>query len=202
MKNLFRLLPLALLLVSLALLSSGCCRFCDHRDQGRHHCNMDCQKSPCDCCKHGQKPCADCAMKKPCMHKDGCPMKGEMKAAAADAQQNARPDVVFICACGPDCKCNSISKTQGSCACGKPMQEAHVLKVEGDEALLCICGDDCKCQLDPNNPERCGCGKPVKRVSLKGTGLYFCNCGGSCSCNTLSDKPAQCRCGMPLKQAN
>jgi hypothetical protein len=42
----------------------------------------------------------------------------------------------------------------------------------------------------------------VKRVSLKGTGIYFCNCGGSCFCNTVSGEPDACKCGIPLKTIN
>jgi hypothetical protein len=64
---------------------------------------------------------------------------------------------------------------------------------------LCTCKEGCKCQIDPQDKTRCGCGNPIKRVSLKGTGLYFCNCGGACACNTVSAQPGTCRCGMPLK---
>lgn len=110
-------------------------------------------------------------------------------------------DIIYFCDCGADCKCDKVSKEPGKCGCGKDMVGGHVLKIEGDEALVCVCGPDCTCKLDPNDPAKCGCGKTVKRVSLKGTGLYFCNCGGTCFCNTVSDKPDTCKCGMPLHQA-
>jgi hypothetical protein len=79
------------------------------------------------------------------------------------------------------------------------MKWHHVVKVEGDEALLCACAEGCTCKIDPKDASKCGCGQPLKRVSLKGTGIYFCNCGGSCFCNTVSDQPGKCRCGMDLK---
>jgi hypothetical protein len=119
--------------------------------------------------------------------------------AKADEQ---RQDVLYYCDCGPECKCNSVGTKPGDCKCGKPMKWGHVLKMEGDEALVCACAEGCKCSLDPNDPAKCGCGNPVKRINLKGTGIYFCNCGGSCMCNTVSDSPGKCRCGMDLKKAD
>jgi len=82
------------------------------------------------------------------------------------------------------------------------MKWGHVLKIEGEEALLCTCAEGCKCSLDPKDPTKCGCGQPVKRVSLKGAGIYFCNCGGSCMCNTVSNSPGKCKCGMDLKKVD
>ena len=116
---------------------------------------------------------------------------------AADAE---RHDVLYSCEQG---KCGTASIKPGNCACGLPMKWGHVIKVEGNEAILCQCGEGCKCSgLDPKNPGKCVCGTPVKRVSYKGTGLYFCNCGGSCTCNFVSDKPGKCKCGMDLKKVN
>lgn len=116
--------------------------------------------------------------------------------------EKPRQDVLYYCNCGADCNCNSVSTKPGNCKCGKPMKWGHLLKVEGNDALVCTCGEGCKCNLDPNDPTKCGCGNPVKKVSLKGTGLYFCNCGGSCTCNTVSDKPGKCKCGMNLKKVD
>lgn len=127
-----------------------------------------------------------------------CKMAGQQAAVAADV----RADVLYACDCGPGCTCNTLSKQPGKCACGKPLRWHHVLKVENDQALLCSCAEGCKCALDPADSSRCGCGKPVKRVSLKGSGLFFCDCGGSCTCNTVSSEAGECRCGMPLKQMN
>lgn len=124
---------------------------------------------------------------------------GMAQSEAATAPQ-PRGDVLYTCACGEGCSCNAVSKTPGDCKCGKPMAWGHVVRVEGDEALVCTCAEGCTCKQDASDPTKCGCGKTLKRVSLKGTGIYFCNCGGSCACNTLSDQPGSCRCGMNLKQ--
>ncbi len=131
----------------------------------------------------------------------GC-QNSSMQSESAVAIDAERPDVVYVCNCGADCKCGAVSKAPGACSCGKELAWRHVVKVEGDEALLCTCDQGCTCQLDADDPTKCACGKPVQRVSLKGTGLYFCNCGGSCMCNTAASVPGDCRCGMPLKQVN
>jgi len=123
------------------------------------------------------------------------------KQSLAAADEADRKDVLYTCACGDQCKCNSVSTTPGNCKCGKPMQWGHVLKVEGSEAIICQCEEGCTCKLDPKDPTKCGCGKPVKRVNLAESGLFFCNCGGSCFCNTVSAVPGNCKCGMPLKKA-
>ena len=123
-----------------------------------------------------------------------------METGTAEEQ---RKDVLYTCNCGPECKCNTVSTKPGNCACGQPMKWGHVVKIEGNEALLCTCKEGCKCSgLDPKDPAKCACGSPVKRVSLKGTGIYFCNCGGSCTCNTVSDSPGKCKCGMELKKVD
>jgi hypothetical protein len=108
---------------------------------------------------------------------------------------------IYWCDCGPECKCNAVSTKPGKCGCGKEMAGGHVIWTEGDTALACRCGPQCTCAFDPQDPAKCPCGKPIKRINLKGTGLYFCNCGGSCGCNTVSDQPGPCRCGMQLHQA-
>jgi hypothetical protein len=140
---------------------------------------------------HGMRHHGDCGNCRKITTADSAPV--------ADAE---RADVLYACDCGNGCKCNSLSKQPGNCACGKPMRWHHVVKVENDEALLCSCKEGCKCSLDAADPSKCGCGNLVKRVSLKGSGLFFCNCGGSCTCNTVQAAPGDCRCGMPLKQIN
>lgn len=119
----------------------------------------------------------------------------------AEVQQEERRDILYICNCGPQCNCNTVSTKPGNCACGAPLKWGHVIKVEGNEAILCQCKEGCACDLAQKDLSRCGCGMAVKRVSLEGTGIYFCNCGGSCYCNTVSDQPGRCRCGMNLKKA-
>ena len=118
-------------------------------------------------------------------------------AAGADGE---RTDVLYSCACGPDCNCGSVSTKPGDCKCGKPMEWGHVVRIEGDTALVCTCAEGCECSIDPKDPTKCGCGKELKKVSLKDSGIFYCNCGGACSCNTLSDEPGPCRCGMQLHQ--
>ncbi len=115
--------------------------------------------------------------------------------------KGARKDIVYVCACGDACTCTTVSTKPGKCSCGKDLQGGHVVKVEKDEALVCVCGTDCTCKLDAKDATKCSCGKAVKRVKLKGTGLYFCNCGGSCACNTVAPKPGKCGCGMALHKA-
>lgn len=121
---------------------------------------------------------------------------------SAQKSDEARQDVLYYCNCGPECNCNSVAVKPGNCKCGKPMKWGHVLKIEGNEALVCTCAEGCKCGLDPKDATKCGCGNPVKRVNLKGTGIYFCNCGSACMCNTVSDKPGKCKCGMDLKKVD
>lgn len=125
-----------------------------------------------------------------------------LSAAIAATADEPRTDVLYYCNCGPECKCNSVATKPGDCKCGKPMKWGHVVKIEGNEALVCTCDEGCKCAIDPNDSSKCGCGKPIKRVDLKGTGIYFCNCGGSCMCNTVSDKPGKCKCAMDLKKVD
>lgn len=118
----------------------------------------------------------------------------------AMADGGARTDVLYSCACGPECQCGSVSTQPGNCKCGKPMEWGHVVRIEGDTAFVCTCAEGCKCSADPKDPMKCGCGKALKKVSLKDSGIFYCNCGGSCTCNTLSDKPGPCKCGMQLHQ--
>jgi len=122
-------------------------------------------------------------------------------ASAGPEGETARHDVVYVCGCGPDCACNTVKAEPGNCGCGKPLVWGHVVKVEGDVALVCSCAEGCTCKIDANDPTKCGCGKELRRVSLKGSGLYFCNCGGSCTCNHVSATPGKCGCGMELKKS-
>lgn len=179
MKPMRSLLLLVLLFVVSSLVA-GC--------YGPYHRGMGAKGG---CCKMmADKPCAG----KPC---GGKPC---MAGATAQAGESQRADVLYSCNCGPECKCNSLSKAPGNCSCGKPLAWGHVVRVEGDEALICSCTEGCQCAVDAKDPSKCGCGKPLKRVSLKDSGLFFCNCGGSCSCNTVTMAAGKCKCGMELKQ--
>ncbi|MEW6738842.1 MAG: hypothetical protein AB1325_02910 [Nitrospirota bacterium] len=121
----------------------------------------------------------------------------EGKKAKA-AKSTSASNILYVCNCGPECKCNTVSTKTGKCACGAELVPMHILKIENDEAILCTCGKDCTCKLDPNDPSKCGCGKQVRRVSIKG--MYACSCGAGCECNTVSDKPGKCKCGADLKK--
>jgi len=135
-----------------------------------------------------------------CANKGGM-HQGMQKGPGSMEGMSHGKSVIYSCACGPECKCNTVSVKPGKCSCGKELAGGHVVFTEGNTALVCPCGPTCPCKIDPNDHTKCGCNKPVKRVNLEGTGLHFCNCGGSCGCNTVSDKPGACMCGMPLHQA-
>ncbi len=115
-----------------------------------------------------------------------------------DAEAAVRNDVVFACACGPECDCGSVSAEAGTCSCGTDLVAAHMVKVEGNEALLCACDGDCSCEINAEDETTCSCGTAIRRVSLEGSGIYYCNCGGSCTCNYVSTEPGNCACGMEL----
>jgi len=121
-------------------------------------------------------------------------------ASTTSGSKAAKAGALYVCGCGPDCKCTTVAVKPGKRHCGKDLVAVHPLKVEDDSVLACSCGADCKCTLDASDPTKCGCGKPVRKVSLKGSGLYYCACGGGC-CVTISDKPGKCKCGMDLKKA-
>ena len=122
-----------------------------------------------------------------------------MVAVAAGVVISAEKSQVYsVCNCGDDCKCNSISKEPGKCACGKEMAGMHMLETEKNTAVLCRCGADCTCERSKKDPNLCGCGKEVKKIDL--TGKYACACGGGCKCNTVSDKPGKCGCGKDMKK--
>jgi hypothetical protein len=139
-----------------------------------------------------------CPKSQSCPPCPNCPQGG-----AAAAQQAAKsPSTIYWCNCGPECACKSVSLKPGKCSCGKEMAGGHVVWAEGNTVLACTCGPDCTCAIDPKDKTTCGCGKPVKKIDLRGTGLWYCSCGGACGCNVVSDKPGSCgSCGMELQQA-
>lgn len=120
------------------------------------------------------------------------------EVAMEDAEAAVRNDVLYACSCGPECECGSVSTEAGTCSCGTELVAAHMVKVEGNEALLCGCEGDCTCEIDAEDETKCACGTDIRRVSLEGSGIYYCNCGGSCTCNYASAEPGTCACGMEL----
>ncbi len=87
-------------------------------------------------------------------------------------------DELYVCACGDDCKCDSISRNAGKCTCGKDLVKAKVTKVEKGTLTFdsrkrpfvsigkfaCDCGPDCKCDTISQNAGNCTCGKKMKEV--------------------------------------
>ena len=122
-------------------------------------------------------------------------------ASTTSPPKGAKAGTLYLCGCGADCKCTAVAVKPGKCGCGKDLVAVHPLKVEADSVLACSCGADCKCAPDAKDPAKCGCGKPIRKVALKGSGLYYCACGGTC-CATISDKPGKCHCGKDLKKAD
>jgi hypothetical protein len=112
----------------------------------------------------------------------------------------AKAGALYLCGCGADCQCTTVAVKPGKCGCGKDLVAVHPLKLEAGSVLACSCSADCTCTLDARNPATCGCGKPIRKVALKGSGLYYCACGGTC-CLTISDRPGKCKCGNDLKKA-
>jgi hypothetical protein len=126
----------------------------------------------------------------------------EVAELATESEAETRHDVVYVCACGPECSCNEVSTEPGTCSCGTNLEWAHVVKVEDPEALLCACSEGCSCEIDADDETKCSCGNDIRRVSMEGTGLYYCKCGGTCTCNFVSAEPATCHCGMELTAAS
>ena len=95
-----------------------------------------------------------------------------------EAVAEVRNDVLYTCSCGPECDCGSVSTEAGTCTCGTDLVAAHMVKVEGNEALVCGCDGDCTCEINAEDETTCSCGTEIRRVSLEGSGIYYCNCGG------------------------
>ncbi len=90
-------------------------------------------------------------------------------------------DMVYACNCGADCPCQTISKKEGKCTCGKePMVKAKVTGVEPGQVML--------------KAEGWEKDRPFSTVAK-----YVCDCGPKCDCDTISQKPGQCPCGKAMK---
>ena len=102
-------------------------------------------------------------------------------AAEKAAQDLKVGDERYVCNCGPDCPCNTMSVNQGKCTCGKDMVKAKVTKVENGKANFKAEGWD-------------------KERTFKTVGKYVCNCGPDCKCGTISQNPGKCTCGKEMKK--
>ena len=90
-------------------------------------------------------------------------------------------DEIYACNCGADCPCNTMSKMEGKCTCGKDMVKAKVMSVGEGTVML---------KADSWDSER----------SFKTTGKYTCACGSDCKCETISQNPGKCPCGTEMKK--
>ena len=88
-------------------------------------------------------------------------------------------DELYVCGCGKDCDCDTMSMKPGKCTCGKPMVKGTVVKVEEGKAVI-----------KTDKEER----------TFKTVGLYKCACGKGCDCGTISQKPGKCACGKAMKK--
>ncbi len=86
-------------------------------------------------------------------------------------------DEVFACNCGQDCPCQTLSRKEGTCACGNPLAKASVKSV-GDGTVVLVIGD--------------------REQTFKTVGKYMCACGPECQCGTISQKPGKCSCGVDM----
>lgn len=58
---------------------------------------------------------------------------GLVAVSFANSKMNVKVgDEVYVCNCGEDCACGTISMKPGNCSCGKPMVKAKVTKVDED----------------------------------------------------------------------
>lgn len=88
-------------------------------------------------------------------------------------------DEVYVCNCGENCPCNTMSRNPGNCTCGTEMVKAKVLKVEPGKAEVKAESWD-------------------KARVFKTIGKYTCNCGPNCKCDTISQNPGKCTCGADM----
>jgi hypothetical protein len=88
-------------------------------------------------------------------------------------------DVVNVCGCSEGCPCDTISRKDGKCSCGKPLVKGKVMSVEEGKAMIEING---------------------KQRAFKTTGKFQCACGPKCNCDTISQKGGMCGCGKELQE--
>lgn len=92
-------------------------------------------------------------------------------------------DEVYACDCGEKCPCDSLSRNEGPCTCGKKMVKAAVGDVKGDEAMLKAAGWD-------------------KARGFQTVGKYTCACPPACTCDSISQNPGKCTCGKEMRKVN
>jgi len=87
---------------------------------------------------------------------------------------------VYACNCGETCPCQTISKKEGKCPCGKDMVKAKVTGVAKSEVTLLGAGWE-------------------KDRTFSSVAKFACACGPKCDCDTISQKAGKCPCGTEMK---
>ncbi len=85
-------------------------------------------------------------------------------------------DEVYVCNCGEECSCGTMSLNPGNCTCGKPMVKTKVTKVENGNISV-----------------------EGQNKTYKSVGKYACACGHDCKCGTISQNPGKCTCGNEME---
>lgn len=102
-----------------------------------------------------------------------------LTAQAAKEKFEAKAgDVIYVCGCGAGCKCGTIAKQEGKCACGTKLVKTTVTRIENGRAFYKVDGEELSASL---------------------TGKYYCACD-KCDCATISQKAGKCGCGKALMQ--
>lgn len=91
----------------------------------------------------------------------------------------SKGQTVYVCGCGPDCDCLTVSQRKGVCSCNKPLVKTKVSRVEKDSIIVKVKG---------------------KEQRFTTVAKYACACGEGCNCGTISQKPGKCACGNDMKE--
>jgi hypothetical protein len=78
-------------------------------------------KCPCNTMSHnpGKCTCGTDMVKAKVLKVE--PGKAEVKAESWDKARTFKTIGKYMCGCGPDCKCDTISQNPGKCSCGADM---------------------------------------------------------------------------------
>ncbi len=87
----------------------------------------------CNCgescpCQTMSRAAGNCACNNPMVKAKVMKVEKDMVMLKADSWDKERPFKTtgkYACACGPECKCNTISQNPGKCACGVEMKKVE-----------------------------------------------------------------------------
>jgi hypothetical protein len=87
----------------------------------------------CDCgdscpCKSMSKNAGKCTCDKDMVKAKVTKVEGDkvmLKAEKWDKEREFKTAGKYICACGPECNCDTISQSPGKCHCGKEMKKVE-----------------------------------------------------------------------------